>query len=126
VPTSDVSTTPAWTALVGRPSLPSLRQLFDADPDRGERLVAGAADLRIDYSKHRVDDGVIAALLDVARAAGVEARRDAMFRGDRINVTEDRAVLHVALRAPRDVVIEVDGTDVVAGVHEPMSGSPTW
>jgi glucose-6-phosphate isomerase len=118
VPTSDVSTTPAWTALVGRPSLPSLRQLFDADPDRGERLVAGAADLRIDYSKHRVDDGVIAALLDVARAAGVEARRDAMFRGDRINVTEDRAVLHVALRAPRDVVIEVDGTDVVAGVHE--------
>jgi glucose-6-phosphate isomerase len=121
VPTTDVTTTPAWAALAAlaaRPAPPSLRHLFDADPDRGRRLVVDAADLHIDCSKHRVDDEVLAALVEVARAAGVEARRDAMFAGQRINVTEDRAVLHVALRAPRGTVIEVDGRDVVPDVHE--------
>ena len=105
----DVTTTPAWAALLARPVPPSLRELFDADPARGTRYVAHAGELRIDYSKHLIDDGVLAALLDVARAAGVEEWRDAMFRGERINVTERRAVLHTALRAPRGSVVEVDG-----------------
>ena len=77
-----------------------------------------AGDLRIDYSKHPIDDELLASLVAEAEAAGIVQRRDAMFRGDRINVTEDRAVLHTALRAPRGTVIEVDGSDVVVGVHE--------
>jgi glucose-6-phosphate isomerase len=96
----------------------SLTELFDDDPGRADRLVVHAADLRIDYSKQPVTDAVLVRLLDRARAADVEARRDAMFAGEHINVTEDRAVLHTALRAPRGAVIEVDGENVVPAVHE--------
>ncbi len=95
-----------------------LRELFADDPDRGTRMVVTAADLTLDFSKHRVDDGVVSALIEVARKAGVEERRDAMFAGRRINTTEDRAVLHVALRMPRSQHLEVDGRDVVADVHQ--------
>ena len=79
-----------------------LADLFAADPERGTRYVVDAGDLRIDYSKHPIDEALMTALLDWAAAARVTERRDAMFRGERINVTEDRPVLHVALRAPRD------------------------
>ncbi|MCU0261147.1 MAG: glucose-6-phosphate isomerase [Ilumatobacteraceae bacterium] len=113
----DVTTTPAWSALLAVERPASLRYLFDADPDRGRRMVVECADLRIDWSKHLVDDDVVAALLAVARAAGVEAHRDAMLRGDRINTTEGRSVLHTALRLPRDATLVVDGVDVVAEVH---------
>jgi glucose-6-phosphate isomerase len=95
-----------------------LRELFAAEPDRGSRMAAAAGDLYLDFSKHRVDEDTMAALLDVARVAGVQARRDAMFEGRHINTTEDRAVLHVALRMPRTIHLEVDGRDVVAEVHE--------
>ncbi len=94
-----------------------LRELFGDDPDRAARYVLNVADLRIDYSKHRLDDRVLDRLLDVARGAGVEARRDAMFAGEHVNVTEDRAVMHVALRARRDQTMLVDGVDVVPDVH---------
>jgi glucose-6-phosphate isomerase len=95
----------------------SLSELFRADPARAHRYVVTAGDLRIDYSKQPVDDQLLASLLARADAAGVFTHRDAMFRGDHINVTEDRAVLHTALRAPRGTVIEVDGVDVVPAVH---------
>ena len=94
-----------------------LRELFAKDPQRGERLVAEAAGLYLDYSKQRVTDETLRLLLDLARACGVRARVDAMFAGEKINVTEGRAVLHVALRAPRGTRIVVDGEDVVPGVH---------
>ena len=77
-----------------------LRQLFADEPDRGERLTAEAAGLFLDYSKNRVTDETLALLFQLAEESGLKARIDAMFRGDKINVTEDRAVLHVALRAP--------------------------
>lgn len=96
----------------------TLAELFAADPDRAERYVVTAGDLRIDYSKQPIDDELLAELLAQAASCRVEQRRDAMFRGDRINVTENRAVLHTALRARRGAVIEVDGIDVVPGVHE--------
>ena len=94
-----------------------LCDLFAADPDRARRFVVEVADLRIDYSKQRVDDTVVAGLIDLAATAGVEARRDAMFAGEHINVTEDRAVMHVALRAPTGTAMVVDGVDVVPEVH---------
>ncbi len=97
---------------------PHLRRLFADDPDRADRYVLEVGDLHIDYSKHRIDDAVLAALLGVAAASGVERRRDAMFAGEHVNVTEDRAVMHVALRAPRDVTMTVDGADVVPEVHD--------
>ena len=114
----DITTTPAWTTLqsIARPS--DLRALFAADPERATRLQLRAGDLLIDCSKHLVDDQVVGALLAVAQAAGVEARRDAMFAGEAINTTERRAVLHTALRAPRDAVVMVDGHNVVPDVHE--------
>jgi glucose-6-phosphate isomerase len=95
-----------------------LRELFARDPERGGRLCGEAAGWYADWSKHRVTDQTLALLVDLARACGVEARRDAMFRGDHINVSEDRAVLHVALRMPRDRSLVVDGVDVVREVHE--------
>jgi glucose-6-phosphate isomerase len=95
-----------------------LRDLFAADPGRGERLTAEAEDIYLDYSKNRVTDETMALLVSLARETGVPERRDAMFRGEHINVSEDRAVLHVALRMPRDVSLVVDGEDVVAEVHE--------
>ena len=94
-----------------------LRSLFAEDPSRGERLTVEAAGLYLDYSKHRVTDETLRLLLDLATEAGLRRRIDAMFAGDRINVTERRAVLHVALRAPRGQRITVDGEDVVPAVH---------
>ena len=95
-----------------------IRELFAQNPDRGERLVAEGAGLYLDYSKHRVTDETMGLLLGLAGECGVERRRDAMFAGEHINVSEDRAVLHVALRMPRDRSLVVDGVDVVKQVHE--------
>jgi glucose-6-phosphate isomerase len=95
-----------------------LRDLFAADPGRGERLAAEAEGLYLDYSKHRITDETLALLVSLAEESGVAERRDAMFRGERINITENRSVLHVALRMPRERSLIVDGTDVVTDVHE--------
>ena len=97
---------------------PALRELFAADPGRAERYVATVGDLRVDYSKQSVDGRILAALFELAGQRGVEARRDAMFAGEHINTTEDRAVMHMALRAPRGVTMTVDGVDVVPAVHD--------
>jgi glucose-6-phosphate isomerase len=94
-----------------------LRDLFASDPGRGTRLTADAAGLHLDYSKNRITDETLDLLVQLAGQAGVAERRDAMFAGERINVTEDRPVLHVALRMPRDRSLIVDGRDVVADVH---------
>ncbi|WP_369031774.1 MULTISPECIES: glucose-6-phosphate isomerase [Streptomyces] len=112
---------PEWTALEDHRSdalpQPQLRELFAADPGRAERYVVRVGDLHIDYSKHLVTDETLALLQELAAATDVFGLRDAMFRGERINITEDRAVLHTALRAPRDAVVEVDGENVVPAVH---------
>ena len=94
-----------------------LSDLFAADPDRGERLAAGGAGLYLDYSKNRINDETIGLLTALTDECGMPARREAMFRGDRINVSENRSVLHVALRMPRDRSLVVDGVDVVKEVH---------
>jgi glucose-6-phosphate isomerase len=94
-----------------------LRELFAADPERGERLSVEASGVYLDYSKNRVTDETIRLLVALAHRAGLRDRIDAMFRGDKINVTEDRAVLHTALRAPEGAVVEVDGENVVPAVH---------
>jgi glucose-6-phosphate isomerase len=119
-PTTPLTERPAWRALGDHYQTMRdvhLRALFAEDPRRGERLTAEAAGLYLDYSKNRVTDETVGLLLQLAEQSGLRARIDAMFRGDKINVTEDRAVLHVALRAPRDERILVDGKDVVPGVH---------
>ncbi|MFI9728748.1 MULTISPECIES: glucose-6-phosphate isomerase [unclassified Streptomyces] len=110
---------PEWAALEQHraDALPGLRELFADDPSRAERYVVRVGDLRIDYSKHLVTDETLRLLRELAVATDVSGLRDAMFRGERINTTEDRAVLHTALRAPRDAVIEVDGENVVPAVH---------
>jgi glucose-6-phosphate isomerase len=95
-----------------------LRQLFADDPKRGDRLVVEVLGLYLDYSKNRITDETLRLLLQLAEESGLRERIDAMFRGDKINITEDRAVLHVALRAPRNAVIEVGGKSVVPEVHE--------
>jgi glucose-6-phosphate isomerase len=95
-----------------------LRELFASDPGRGERLTAEALGLFFDYSKNRITDETVRLLIELARESGLESRIEAMFRGDKINFTEGRAVLHVALRAPKGTVIAVDGKDVVPEVHE--------
>jgi glucose-6-phosphate isomerase len=95
-----------------------LRDLFKEDPDRGERLTAEAVGLYLDYSKNRVTDETMRLLVELAEESQVAQRRDAMFRGEHINVSEDRAVLHVALRMPEDASLVVDGTDVVREVHD--------
>jgi len=95
-----------------------LRDLFAEDPGRGERLTAEAVGLYLDYSKNRVTDETIRLLVELAEESGVPEHRDAMFRGEHINVSEDRAVLHVALRMPEGESLVVDGVDVVAQVHE--------
>jgi len=102
-----------------------LRVLFAGDPSRGSTMVARAGDLLLDYSKHRVDAAALAGLCAVARRAGVAERRDAMFAGERINTSEDRPVLHVALRMPRGARLEVAGTDVVAEVHAVLDAMGT-
>ncbi|MEU3463223.1 glucose-6-phosphate isomerase [Streptomyces sp. NPDC006733] len=98
-----------------------LRDLFDQDPQRADRYSLQVGDLHLDYSKHLVTDETLRLLRELAAASGVAELRDAMFRGERINVTEDRAVLHTALRAPRSAVIELDGHDVVPAVHAVLS-----
>src|ERR1700728_2067046 len=95
-----------------------LRELFDADPGRGERLTAEAVGLYLDYSKNRVTDETMRLLVELAVESGVPQHRDAMFAGEHINVSEDRAVLHVALRMSAGTELVVEGQDVVADVHE--------
>jgi len=111
---------PAWKALAAHQAAlrdVKLRKLFADDPARGQRLTAEAAGVFLDYSKNRVTDETIRLLLQLAEESGLRDRIAAMFRGDKINVSENRAVLHVALRAPRDASIVVDGHDVVPDVH---------
>ncbi|MET9920566.1 glucose-6-phosphate isomerase [Streptomyces sp. NPDC059605] len=112
--------TPEWTALGKHREqfgTTHLRRLFADDPQRGTGYALRVGDLYIDYSKHLVTDETLRLLRELAAATDVAGLRDAMFRGEKINTTEDRAVLHTALRAPRDAVIEVDGENVVPGVH---------
>ncbi|MFE9406162.1 glucose-6-phosphate isomerase [Streptomyces sp. NPDC006530] len=111
---------PEWTALgKHREQLGEthLRELFAAEPGRGTAYTLQVGDLHLDYSKHLVTDETLALLRELAAATDVAGLRDAMFRGEKINTTEDRAVLHTALRAPRDAVVEVDGENVVPEVH---------
>ena len=103
-----------------------LRDLFAEDPTRGERFAAQGAGLYLDYSKNRITDETIGLLLQLAEESGLAERSAAMFRGDRINVTENRSVLHVALRMPRGTSLVVDGTDVVAEVHEALDRMATF
>ncbi|MFD3892860.1 glucose-6-phosphate isomerase [Streptomyces cellulosae] len=117
---SRLNQTPEWTALAKhREELGEvrLRELFEAAPDRGTGYTLRVGDLYVDYSKHLVTDETLRLLRELAVATDVFGLRDAMFRGERINTTEDRAVLHTALRAPRDAVVEVDGENVVPAVH---------
>jgi len=116
----DPTGTEAWSRLTALATdfSPDLRAWFDDDPERVDRLSHTAADLWVDLSKNLLDDDVLEALLALADEVGLAERRDAMFRGDRINVTEDRAVLHTALRLTADATLEVDGHDVVADVHD--------
>ena len=118
---SQVSGSSEWQALQGHAEKISgvhLRELFDGDPRRGERLTAEVADLYVDYSKNLVTDEVVSSLVALADRAGLRDRIAAMFAGEHINASEDRAVLHTALRLPRDASLVVDGQDVVADVHE--------
>jgi glucose-6-phosphate isomerase len=123
-----VTTRPAWNALRAHYATihgVHLRKLFADDPGRGERLTAEAAGIYLDYSKNRVNDETLRLLVHLAEESGLRARIDAMFRGEKINVSENRAVLHVALRAPPGASIVVDGENVVPRVHavlERMAG----
>ena len=116
----DITATPAWKALrkhhdqIGETHL---RQFFSDDPDRGRAFTVTVGDLYIDYSKHRINRETLRLLTDLARAANLEKLRDEMFAGVHINTSEDRAVLHVALRLPRDAELVVDGHNVVEDVH---------
>jgi glucose-6-phosphate isomerase len=117
---ADLTASPAWRALAAHHAVignAHLRDLFAADPRRGERFVAEGAGLYLDYSKNRIDAETLRLLLELARERGVQRGIAAMWSGERINPTENRAVLHVALRAARDQRIEFDGRDVVADVH---------
>jgi glucose-6-phosphate isomerase len=119
-PVAPLTQRAAWQALVTHHQKVRelhLRKLFADDPKRGERLTAEAVGIYLDYSKHRVTDETLKLLVRLAEESGLRARIDAMFRGDKINVTENRAVLHVALRAPRGATIVVDGENVVPAVH---------
>ena len=112
---------PAWAALERHADEVRglhLRDLFASDPTRGERLTAEGADIYLDYSKSRITDDTLRLLLALARESGLAERAEAMFRGDRINTTENRSVLHVALRMPKGTSLVVEGRDVVADVHE--------
>src|SRR4051794_18258430 len=115
-----VSQMPEWKALTDEYNQIKdvhLRQLFGDNPERGERFVAEAAGMVLDYSKHRITDETLRLLLALADAVDLRGRIDAMFSGEKINVTENRAVLHTALRAPRDARIIVDGENVVPLVY---------
>src|SRR5947209_5144851 len=112
---------PAWKALeehYAKVQNLHLRKLFADDSGRGERLATEAAGIYYDYSKNRITDETLQLLLQLAESSGLHERTEAMFRGEKINITENRPVLHVALRAPRDEVIIVDGVNVVAEVHK--------
>jgi glucose-6-phosphate isomerase len=112
---------PAWKALgehYKKIEPIHMKELFDKDPKRAEKYTVEAAGLFLDYSKNRITDETLKLLLELAEESGVAARRDAMFSGEKINITEKRAVLHVALRAPKGEKIVVDGEDVVPAVHE--------
>jgi len=118
--TSSITQRPAWQALAAhyrQIKEVHLRTLFAQDVQRGERFTAEAVGLYLDYSKHRITAETLRLLLDLAAASGLHERIDAMFRGEKINITENRAVLHVALRAPRNAHIFVDGHDVASDVH---------
>jgi glucose-6-phosphate isomerase len=115
-----LTTRPAWKALAAhhrKARALHLRQLFADDPKRGERMTLEAAGLYLDYSKNRITDDTLTLLLRLAEESGLRGRIDAMFQGEKINITEQRAVLHVALRAPRGASIVVDGENVVPQVH---------
>ena len=116
----DATATTAWDELdqLADNAELDLRQAFADDPERARRFSRGVGDLHVDLSKNLINDDVLAALLRLAEQTGVAERRDAMFAGEHINVTEDRAVLHTALRLPRDASLVVDGQDVVADVHD--------
>src|SRR5262249_25041839 len=110
----------AWRALATHYKTVSklhLRDLFAHDPKRGQRMAIEAAGLYLDYSKNRITDETLRLLTQLAEESGLQARIEAMYRGEKINITETRAVLHVALRAPRDASILVDGKNVVPEVH---------
>lgn len=110
---------PAWDSLTDQAeNLPHLAELFEEDPRRAEKFQIEAAGLFFDYSKNLITEATVKSLIELANAAGLRDRIDAMFRGDKINITENRAVLHTALRAPRTALIKVDGEDVIPGVHE--------
>ncbi|MGL6096396.1 MAG: glucose-6-phosphate isomerase [Fimbriiglobus sp.] len=116
-----LTTLPAWTALTAHHAVirdRHLRDLFAAEPGRGTRLTAEACGLFLDYSKHRVTDETLAMLGALAGEVDLRGKIDAMFRGNKINVTENRAVLHIALRAPKGATITVDGKNVVPDVHD--------
>ena len=118
--TPSVTQLPSWQALKAHVALVRplhLRQLFAQEPDRGQRLAASAAGIYLDYSKHLVTSESLRLLLGLAAEADLGGQIAAMFRGDRINRTEDRAVLHTALRAPRGSVVLLDGRDVMPDVH---------
>ena len=118
---SELRSRPAWQALEAQHAAirdVHLRDLFAGDPERGERLAAGGAGIYLDYSKNRVTDETLRLLLELAEESGLPERTEAMFRGDRINTTENRSVLHVALRMPKGTSLVVEGRDVVADVHE--------
>ncbi|HEY9251761.1 MAG TPA: glucose-6-phosphate isomerase [Nocardioides sp.] len=119
----DATTTDAWKALTELRAgfEPDLRSWFADDPGRASRFTFEAADLHVDLSKDLVTDDLLASLLALAEQVGLESRRDAMLAGEHINVTEDRAVLHTALRLPADASLEADGTDVVPAVHETLA-----
>ncbi len=119
-PATALTQLPAWKSLAihhAKVRDLHLRQLFAEDPKRGERLATEALGIFLDYSKNRITDETLKLLLQLAEESGLRARIDAMFRGEKINITEKRAVLHVALRAPRGESIVVDGEDVVPAVH---------
>jgi glucose-6-phosphate isomerase len=126
---ADITSTPEWAALAAhqREVEPlHLRELFDSDPDRVEAFTATAADLVLDHSKHRITRDTLPLLFALAERAGIPDRIAAMFRGDHINTSEDRAVLHTALRQPRDASLTVDGQDVVSDVHEVLDRMGTF
>ncbi|MGC2604002.1 MAG: glucose-6-phosphate isomerase, partial [Silvibacterium sp.] len=119
--TTPLAKLPAWKALQEHYKVigsQTLRELFTNDPNRGTRLTVEAEGVYLDYSKHRITDETLKLLLQLAEDSGVKARMEAMFRGDKINITEDRAVLHIALRAPKGATINVHGKNVVPEVHE--------
>ena len=117
----DITSTNSWSALGklhAEKTRTTLRDMFQADAERAQRYTFDAAGLHVDLSKNLVDGDVVKQLLELAEEADLKGRIDAMFTGEHINATEDRAVLHTALRAPADAELTVDGQDVTADVHE--------